>query len=621
MNIREIAKLANVSPTTVSKVFNKKDASISPETREHVLKIIKECNYTPYENVRLSQRPGTTLMVGVLMDDPLRHPHLTASMLDAVSCAGYNAVICAADTAEEEAKKLSVLVSHQVDGLLWIRGGEAQHADLPEELNCVTLEDDCDGADEWHLGVGYAVLAARATEELLRRKHRKILCLVPDGSGRSRHFREGFAQRMIEEGLADESRSSAVIHDEDLSLQLCQYTAVVCLGAAIAGEVRRVAGNLNILVPRELSILCVEPDETKENALRDISSIQIRHADLARYAVRRLVGILEDSRTEGDDDDFVTPLERTDTVDESPESTRHHIVVVGALNMDTYYSLASQIHPGEQISATHCVRLPGGKGVNQAIGTAQLGISTHLISCCGKDYEGGIAYEFLKKHNIGVEGISFSTALKTGSCQILSTGNGETIIVSYRGASDLLCPDHILRHESLFKNASYCLVQDLADGLVEQTVRTAHEHGCKVLLRGGRSLETLYLDGVDIYLPNRKTLQMLLPDGRSLEEKAQVFLDRGVRHVILTLGHRGCYLKDRTHSQYFPAIDVRPLDTTGAADEFAATLCVYLSDGMELTQAIRYATVAAGLSTTRSGAATSMVDRETLELYVSQKGL
>ena len=52
MTIKEIAALAGVSISTVSKIMNHKDASISPETRERVLRIVKEFNYTPYSASR-----------------------------------------------------------------------------------------------------------------------------------------------------------------------------------------------------------------------------------------------------------------------------------------------------------------------------------------------------------------------------------------------------------------------------------------------------------------------------------------------------------------------------------------------------------------------------------------
>lgn len=46
MTIKEIAQLAGVSISTVSKIVNGKDANINTETRNRVLKIVKEYNYT-----------------------------------------------------------------------------------------------------------------------------------------------------------------------------------------------------------------------------------------------------------------------------------------------------------------------------------------------------------------------------------------------------------------------------------------------------------------------------------------------------------------------------------------------------------------------------------------------
>lgn len=47
MTIKEIAQLSGVSMSTVSKIMNHKDEHISPETRNKVLGIAKEYNYSP----------------------------------------------------------------------------------------------------------------------------------------------------------------------------------------------------------------------------------------------------------------------------------------------------------------------------------------------------------------------------------------------------------------------------------------------------------------------------------------------------------------------------------------------------------------------------------------------
>ena len=51
MNIRDIARLANVTPGTVSKVLNNYP-DISETTRQHVLQIIAESKYAPNNSAR-----------------------------------------------------------------------------------------------------------------------------------------------------------------------------------------------------------------------------------------------------------------------------------------------------------------------------------------------------------------------------------------------------------------------------------------------------------------------------------------------------------------------------------------------------------------------------------------
>ena len=48
MNIQDIARLAGVSASTVSKVMNGKDRDISEETKKKVLRVIEEQHYVPY---------------------------------------------------------------------------------------------------------------------------------------------------------------------------------------------------------------------------------------------------------------------------------------------------------------------------------------------------------------------------------------------------------------------------------------------------------------------------------------------------------------------------------------------------------------------------------------------
>ena len=59
----------------------------------------------------------------------------------------------------------------------------------------------------------------------------------------------------------------------------------------------------------------------------------------------------------------------------------------------------------------------------------------------------------------------------------------------------------------------------------------------------------------------------------------------GVRNIIVTLGSKGCLIKERAISYRVDAFKVEPVDTTAAGDTFNGALCVGLSEGMDLKQA------------------------------------
>ncbi len=61
-NIREVAKRAGVSVATVSRVLNGSD-SVSEETKERVLKAIKELNYHPNLLGRNLRRAETRMIL------------------------------------------------------------------------------------------------------------------------------------------------------------------------------------------------------------------------------------------------------------------------------------------------------------------------------------------------------------------------------------------------------------------------------------------------------------------------------------------------------------------------------------------------------------------------------
>ena len=626
MNIRDVARLAEVSVATVSKVINKKDASVSAATREKILRIVKEYNYTPYANVRTPVK-GTTLVIGVLVQGAHTQSAKLMGILSESHHWGYGALVYGCCNTEEEEKNIHVLSSYNVDGIVWERAAppKPRTLELNQSLDIPFVSIGEDSAGEDMFGFHYRQLGMLCASHITGAYHTKICCIVPDESARSREFGQGVCQQLRLVGIAHTEQVCQVLTPQtDLKMLLCNCTAVICMNSCIAEKVAEQADNLGLHIPRDLSMICMNCDCAQSVRSRRISTVQLPFEEMGRFAVASLLARIESKEVPEESFALEPELDHRLSI-EPPKPVRDKkIIVVGAINMDVLIGLDEVLQSGEFATATSCIKVPGGKGLNQAIGAAKLGADAYLIGRVGKDYEGSVIYDFLKNNKVNMDGVIIDEHANTGTAYIHVLRDGEASIVGYYGASDLLCAKDIEQKAYLFDNASYCLVQFVAipdPQLVVRTVETARKKGVKVLLKPCKvsSIDEEILRKVDILVPNRKEAQRLVPDANSWEERAQYFLDRGVKHVIITLGHRGCYFRDAQHSLYFPAAKVTPVDTTGAGDAFAATLVSYLSDGRELTEAIRYATVAAGLSTARQGVPNSLVDQESIELYLSKE--
>ena len=123
--IRDVARRARVSTTTVSHVING-TRRVDAATAARVEAAIAELGYRPNALAR-SMRRGRTHTVGVVVPD-IANPFfgdLARWLEDALFEAGYSAIICNSDgDPRKEARYLDVLLAKQVDGLLLIAASQ-----------------------------------------------------------------------------------------------------------------------------------------------------------------------------------------------------------------------------------------------------------------------------------------------------------------------------------------------------------------------------------------------------------------------------------------------------------------------------------------------------------------
>ncbi|PKM73378.1 MAG: sugar kinase [Firmicutes bacterium HGW-Firmicutes-16] len=618
MTIREIAEMANVSVSTVSKVINKKDDSISAETRERILGIVKMYHYSPYMD-RQTDELRPSLIIGVLIGESADYGLLTG-IVKRARVRGYSTIVCTFSSGDEETQNFQILAAHHVDGIIWNKelfSGKAVPKDiLQSQIKLCTLNRE-EKVSATNTNFSYFDLGYAAAGSLINQGHKNIGCLYSKNGITESDFADGIGRCLYDHKLfSDDGSIRCMVSDCD-SLWLQAHTGIVCFDTPSLNRFAAMAEKFNIRVPEDISVLGIDSDGIKVMGVQ-VSSITKPFEEIGEFTADNLINAIEACNTQYTEFHKEYKVSRMDSIVPPKKREYGHFVVVGSTNIDTLLSVDKQPEPGETITIRHRVDMPGGKGLNQAVGIAKLGASAALISSIGNDYDGRQIFECLKSNSVCADGVTARNDIPTGHAYIYIQKNAESNISILDGANAALTTEDIDKCEYLFENADYCLLQtELKQSVVLHAAKMAHKHKVKVILKpcAVSSLIPELLQNTDVLVPNIKEAEALLPQFPSVEDKAKYFKRHGAKTVIITMGDKGCFLLDAERKRYFPAIGITPVDTTGAADAFVAALAFYLFLGKSVEEAIKYATCAGGLSTTRHGVPGSLVDRETLELY------
>src|SRR6266508_6081851 len=118
--ITDVARLAGVHPSTVSRALHRADLPLRPETRRRVLAAVARLEYRPSPIAR-GLRLRRTRTLGMLVPDITNpfFPPIIRGAEEAARERGYELVLCNTDdTPERETAMLHLLRERQVDGLL-----------------------------------------------------------------------------------------------------------------------------------------------------------------------------------------------------------------------------------------------------------------------------------------------------------------------------------------------------------------------------------------------------------------------------------------------------------------------------------------------------------------------
>jgi ribokinase len=316
-----------------------------------------------------------------------------------------------------------------------------------------------------------------------------------------------------------------------------------------------------------------------------------------------------------------------------PTARTPHVVVIGSLNTDLLTRTPRIPAPGETVTGSDLLTLPGGKGANQAVAAARLATSggprVHMVGRVGDDDAGRRLVAGLRSDGVDTSRVRATPGVPTGSALILVDARGENSIVVSPGANARVTPADVDAALPLLRTASVVLLQlEIPLATVRQAIRVCRDLGVPTILDPApvppRGLPRA-LFKADYLTPNQpESLQLA---GREPARGARVsdvkpiasdLLARGASTVVLKLGARGAAVAPRGGAvTLVRPCRVRVVDSTAAGDAFNGALAVALSEGKPLPEAVRFANAAGALCCTKRGSQPALPHRREVDRLVS----
>ncbi|MFF2754914.1 carbohydrate kinase [Psychrobacillus sp. NPDC058041] len=274
----------------------------------------------------------------------------------------------------------------------------------------------------------------------------------------------------------------------------------------------------------------------------------------------------------------------------------NEVICIGGANLDRKYLVKNQLQMGTS-NPTTSLQSVGGVARNIAENLGRLGHSVRLLSVVGNDIE----YQIIEKassHWMNLFSVEKLANYSTGTYSAILDKQGEMLFaLANMEIYDQLSVEYMKKQESYLTNAQLLIVdmncpKDVIEYL--QTLAIGKNISLAIIPVSSPKMERMpdNLSGIEWIILNRDEaetyLKMEINDEGSWRAASEAFVQKGVKHVVITNGSKGVmYSSEESESTLVPAINVdHVVDVTGAGDAFVSgTLHAWL-EGTEMKLAV-----------------------------------
>ena len=258
----------------------------------------------------------------------------------------------------------------------------------------------------------------------------------------------------------------------------------------------------------------------------------------------------------------------------------------------------------------------GGEAVNEAVAAAKLGMRTGILCSLGQDPAGDMIVRDLEKNGVETSLVIRDPGHSTPVTTMFVNDDGTRKSITNQAHRYNFHPEKYLDE---ITNARAIILGSLFRApfddptIIYEVLSSAKKAG--ILTVADTKLPNfvkLSLDDVkqalpyvDYITPNEDEAKFFTGENDP-DKMADVFLNYGVKNVIIKLGSKGCYFKNADTAIKLDAMKIDAVDATGAGDNFVAGLTTEILNGKSIEEALKFANACGAICTTAVGAGTAL---------------
>jgi ribokinase len=279
------------------------------------------------------------------------------------------------------------------------------------------------------------------------------------------------------------------------------------------------------------------------------------------------------------------------------------IVVVGSCSLDLILYTDKIPARNETVMAAYSENYFGGKGANQAVGTARLGASVHFVGCVGFDPLGQQIMRNLVNENVNV-GFVYETDQESTGIAYVTSCNGDFSVVVDSAANKKLTLKQIDDAERYIHSSALVLLQlEIPMNIIEYTVKKAKNLGKMVGLYAspGTKLNEQILDDVDFIIARSNELSVIFG-----EEKREEILKKYFNKLFVRDETNSTIYYDGVEMKYFRNENESMVYKMGMGDAFTSGFAVALCHKNTIEDCVKFGNLVSSKVSTGKGAQTAL---------------